>query len=213
MLFFLCPFHLPNLGVQSRRVEDQGPHTFLIDKSDFVKEPYVSLGPVYTMDHEVGPWKMAFFHGPTSIIRFLKKSIYKAFGPLTRCKPNGDKEEWPCTKKWMWYFFQYMLKNWQLFIQIQLWPFSCLHNLFPKKFSAMNPCLFLLQHMFCLSHRKTHWTTSMDNVGLKIHHLVTLNSMVTLTFVPWCKPKWSRDEFNNQSQILHGLGTTSWSVV
>jgi hypothetical protein len=24
------------------------------------------LGLVYTMDHEVGPWTMAFFHGPIS---------------------------------------------------------------------------------------------------------------------------------------------------
>jgi hypothetical protein len=23
---------------------------------------FQGLGPVYTMDHEVGPWKMAFFH-------------------------------------------------------------------------------------------------------------------------------------------------------
>ena len=23
-------------------------------------------GPVYTMDHEVGPWKVGFFHGPIS---------------------------------------------------------------------------------------------------------------------------------------------------
>jgi hypothetical protein len=24
------------------------------------------LGPVYTTDHEVGPWKMVFVNGPTS---------------------------------------------------------------------------------------------------------------------------------------------------
>ena len=40
-------------------------------------------------DHEVGPWKMAFF----LMLRFLKKIIYKAFGPLTRCKLNVDQEE------------------------------------------------------------------------------------------------------------------------
>jgi hypothetical protein len=28
-------------------------------------------------------------------------------------------------------------------------------------------------------------------------------------FFSWCKLKWSRDEVNNQLQILHGLGTTS----
>ena len=33
------------------------------------------------MDHEVGPWKKAFFHGLTSWSDFLKKAIYKVFGP------------------------------------------------------------------------------------------------------------------------------------
>jgi hypothetical protein len=56
------------------------------------------LGLVYTMNHEVEPWKMAFFNGPTSNVRYLKESIYKAFGSLTRCKPNVDQEEWPSTK-------------------------------------------------------------------------------------------------------------------
>jgi len=69
----------------------------------------------------------------------------------------------------------------------------------------MGPCLFLLEHLFCLSHRKTYWIMSVDNVGLKICLLGTSNSMVTLSFPPWCKPKWSWDEFNNQSQMLQGL--------
>jgi len=38
---------------------------------------------------------------------------------------------------------------------------------------------------------QNRWTMSMDNVGLKIFILKTSNSMVTLTFVPWCKLKWS----------------------
>jgi len=29
------------------------------------------------------------------------------------------------------------------------------------------------------------------------------------TFYPWCKSRWSQDEFNSQSQILKGIGTTS----
>ena len=32
----------------------------------------------------------------------------------------------------------------------------------------MGPFLFLLERLFCLSHRKTRWTMSLDNVGLKI---------------------------------------------
>jgi hypothetical protein len=45
---------------------------------------------------------------------------------------------------------------------------------------------FLLEHLCCISRRKTCWTMSMDNVGLTIYLLETSNSMVTLTFFPWC---------------------------
>ena len=31
----------------------------------------------------------------------------------------------------------------------------------------MGPCLFLLEHLFCLSNRKTLWTMLVDNIGLK----------------------------------------------
>jgi hypothetical protein len=67
----------------------------------------------------------------------------------------------------------------------------------------MDPCLFLLDHLFCLSHRKTHWTMSVDYVGLQICLLGTSTSMVTLTFFLWCKPKWSRDNSTtNQSSYM-----------
>ena len=41
-----------------------------------------SLGPIYTIDHEVRPWKIAIVHGPTSWSNFhvtisSKKTIYK----------------------------------------------------------------------------------------------------------------------------------------
>ena len=32
----------------------------------------------------------------------------------------------------------------------------------------MGPCLFLPEHLFCLSHYKIRWTLLVDNVGLKI---------------------------------------------
>ena len=32
----------------------------------------VGLGAIYTTDHEVGPWKMAFVNGPTSWSDFIK---------------------------------------------------------------------------------------------------------------------------------------------
>ena len=46
----------------------------------------------------------------------------------------------------------------------------------------MDPCLFLLEHLFYLSHRKTRWTMSVDNIGqVKICILGTSNFMITLT--------------------------------
>jgi hypothetical protein len=54
-----------------------------------------------------------------------------------------------------------------------------------------------------LSHRKTCWTTWVDKIDLKICLLEILNFVVTLTFLsPWCKLKWSQDEFESQLQIL-----------
>ena len=43
-----------------------------------------------------------------------------------------------------------------------------------------------VEHLFCLSHQKTWWTVSMDNVILKICLLGTSNFMVTVPFFPWC---------------------------
>ena len=107
---------------------------------------------------------------------------------------------------------------------IQVWSFSCLNILFLiinfNNFFYYNTILChgpfpfkkKLEHLFCLSHRKTRWIMPMNNVDLKICFLGTLNFMVTLTFVPWCKPKWSQDEFKSQSQTFQDLGTTSWSM-
>lgn len=66
----------------------------------------------------------------------------------------------------------------------------------------MNPCFFLLEHFICVSHYKIHWTISVDNVGLRMCLLWTSNSKVTLTDFPWWKSKWTRVEFNRQSQVL-----------
>ena len=77
----------------------------------------------------------------------------------------------------------------------------------------MGPCLFLPKHLLCLSHPKTHWNMPVDNVGLKICLQGTSNSMIIVTFLPWCKLKLSHDKLNNQSHNIHGLGTTSWSMV
>ena len=69
-----------------------------------LKHKTIIMGVVYIMNHEVIPCQMAFFHGHTSTVRFMKSTFYKAYGPLTRCKPNTGQEKRACTKKWMcWY--------------------------------------------------------------------------------------------------------------
>ena len=90
-------------------------------------------GPTFVIrflktNHEIEPWKMAFFHGPTFVIRFLKTTIYKTFGPLTKCKPNVDQEEWPC---WIFKYMPKMLVLKRIKFDHSL-VFPCLHLLFPQ---------------------------------------------------------------------------------
>jgi hypothetical protein len=68
------------------------------------------------------------------------------------------------------------------------------------------PSFILLEHIFCLSHHKTRWTMLEDNVGLKICLLGTSNFMVTLTFFPWCKLKWSRMSSTTHHLFHKALG-------
>jgi hypothetical protein len=77
----------------------------------------------------------------------------------------------------------------------------------------MGCCLYLPQHLVCLSHGKTRWTMSVDNVGLKIWLWGPRNPWSLWHFFSLgVRPKWSWDEFNIQSHILQGFGTTSWST-
>ena len=58
----------------------------------------------------------------------------------------------------------------------------------PLPFSTIGPILPLPP--------QNPWIILVDNVGLKT---CLLGIMITLTFFPWCKPKWSQDKFNNRS--------------
>jgi len=190
-----------------------GSHGFMVmTRGSCVKLP---LGPDYTMDHGRWPSPMVWLHGPASIVRFFfkKKTIYKAFGPLTRCNQDVDQEGWPCTKKWMWWFF------------LNIWPRRAVlkenlkldHSLVfiffsPKKKTYKKHCYnnislpwaptFFYKNTFCLSHCKTRWTMSVDNVGLKTFFGGPLIPRLLWLFFPWCKPKWSWNDLNNQSHIF-----------
>ena len=69
---------------------------------------------------------------------FLTKSIYKAFGPLARCKPNVNQEEWPCTKKWMRWFCLIHVPKRRVWKKVHVGPLCC--PLFPKRFPLKIQC-------------------------------------------------------------------------
>ena len=54
---------------------------------------------------EVGLFQWSEFMVQLLWFNSLKKINFKSLGSLTRCKSNLDQEEWPCTKKWMCWFF------------------------------------------------------------------------------------------------------------
>ena len=80
-------FHLhelPRAPTLGRCLRMKGTHTiyvtvhktswawsFVFSILIYTEIPMFPRGPVYTMYHEVGPWKMASFHGPTSMVRIL----------------------------------------------------------------------------------------------------------------------------------------------
>ena len=79
------------------------------------------------------PWSDLMLQHPWS--EFLQKSVYKAFGPLIRCKPNVDQGEWPCTKSECAKKINICPKRANL-RKVEFdhsFAFSCLHVLFPRK--------------------------------------------------------------------------------
>ena len=100
---------------------------------DFIGNPNLHLyfGPVYTMDHEVGPWKMAFSQdGLTSWSGFFKtKSFAKLFGPSLGVHRMWTKRNNAhASKSERVDFFDILSKRVVLEKEkkIQIWPFSCL---------------------------------------------------------------------------------------
>ena len=100
---------------------------------------------------------------------------------------------------------------------------SCLHLLFPQekiiKNCSNNISLTWALVFYYLSTSIASRTAKPVGpcqwiyVGLKRCLSGTSNSMVNMTYFPWCRPKWYRDEFNIQSQTLQDLGITLCSMV
>jgi hypothetical protein len=72
---------------------------------------------------------------------------------------------------------------------------------------------FLLEHLLCVSHRKTYWTMSVDNVGLQIRLFGTSNSMVTLTIFSLVYTEVVSGEVQQPIAKFTRPWTTSWSMM
>ena len=186
-------------------------------------------GFVYTMDHEVIPWNMAFSMVQLPWSHFLKNQFTKLLGPSlgvnqTWTKRNDHAPKSECIRLFLIYVqkgqFEKNNQVWSLFCLV----FSSLHILFPQQnhsnfiitiflwmghfvFSTISPILPLPLHN-PLDHAN-------DDAWLKICHLETSNSMVTLTCfsIGVNRNHIGTSSTTNQSHILQGLGTTSWSMV
>ena len=91
-----------------------------------------------------------WLHGPTSMLRFFTKLIYKASRLFTRCKSNVDQEEWQGTKKWMCWFFNMCPKRESSY----KCGFSCLHQPFNSTFGR---CL-VFKEFFAYIHASKYGT-------------------------------------------------------
>ena len=168
-----------------------GSHTFIVTAlGSCVKWP---LRPVYATDHEVGPWKMAFFHVPTSMVRFLYKLIYKAIGSLTRCKLNWTKENDHSPKnECADFFFKYMPKL-GIFEKTQVWPFSCLLLGFTCLHFLLNVLKMWLEKLPTLPTKENNNNNKIVHVQCNLH--VTCTLCCTLSII--CNP-------------LHHVYSNSW---
>jgi hypothetical protein len=185
----------------------------LVDKGQFTP---------WTMKWEHGRWpfSMVRLDGPPSMVWFLwNKSIYKAFGPLTRHKLNVDQEEWPCTRRWMcWIFFIWVQKG-------QFWKDSSLTILLSFLVFIFSSAIFFYYNVISLPwalafptrapllplppQKKMVGPCQVSDVGLKKDVSwgpQPLRSLWHIFPLPWCKRKRSYDKFNIQSQFHKASG-------
>ena len=152
------------------------------------------------MDHEVRLWRMVIFHGPTLMVWSLEKKQFTKPLDSSLCgNQMWTKRHDHAPKSECLDFFNRCLKKKDNFNKIKIksrltisLPSLVFVIFFFTKLKKKVLChrplpfyflLFLLEHLFCLSHRKICWTVSVDNVSLKIRILETSNSMTTLTFI------------------------------
>ena len=161
----------------------------------------INLRLVYTMNHVRWPFSRVWLDGPTFTVRFLKNQFTKQLRPSLGANRMWTKRSdlTPKSECVRWVFFLRCMPKRAILNKFKFdhaLVFFGLRLLFPKKksfefyykpffktFLCHGPLLFLLEYLFCLSHRKTRWTMWVDNVGLRTCLLGTWNFMVTLTFL------------------------------
>ena len=117
--------------------------------------------PVYTMDYEVGPWKMAFsmvwVHGPTFMVRLLKIIVLEDLGPslgVNRMwiKKNDYAPQSECANCFNTCSKRALLKI------IRVWPLSC----FLMGFTCLSLLIKCVEDVACKSshnnfYKKNEW--------------------------------------------------------
>ena len=131
------------------------------------------IGPIYTMDHKVWPWKMGFFRVQLPWFYILKDQFTECLGPSLVVNRMWTKKNDHAPKSECGNFLNMPKKGTFGIKIIQVWPFSCLVFIFSspipfikKYFNNISPPWALSFFLFCLSLHKTRWTMSMVNVGL-----------------------------------------------
>ena len=169
-----------------------------------------------TMEDALFPWSNLTVQHPWS--HFLKNQFTKPLGPSLGVNQMWTKgmtmhQKWMCWHLWYIYIypkkcsFEKKKSSLTILLSCLVFIFSSPENVLLNIYYNISPlswalAFFLLEHLFCLTHHKTRWTVLVNNVVLQRYFLGTSNFMVTLTFFPWCRQKWSRNKFNTQSQTL-----------
>ena len=139
---------------------------YLMASFPFMLRASLHRGPwSRTMEDGLFPWSdyMVWL----SWSDFLKNQFTKLLGLHLGVKFIVDQKEWPCTRKWMCLFFNIWLKrqfsqkqSWTILLSSLVFVFSLpprpkikIHWTFIiTTFFVMDPCLFLLERLLCLSH-------------------------------------------------------------
>ena len=165
---------------------------------------------------------MVRIDGPIFVVQFLFKKITQPLGPPLGIKRMWTKRNDNAPKKMNLFWYMSKKGSFEKFRFGHSFAFSYLHLLFPKKSLKSYYSNASLSWAFAFFYHSTSFTSPTAKLVKPCQRMMqALKCVFRGPQIPWslwhffpkCKPKWSRDKFNNHSQILQGLGTNSWSLV